>query len=331
LDFHQYKFGPACGGDGVPSLVVDESGLDPEDKNCIFYAFEKFWNNENQVQDRWIQFAIDVLQPVSTWVSDNQSWLTIGIEPINEPFAGSSEPVVVSDTLQSVLKLNQYLQTIQPPQVGSRLVPFYEKFLQKLKNIPDFKVVSDRAVFIFDPFLLDLFEVSLPGFSLIPIKADSDYAVAFQLKTALGSDFHLRWIASPHHYFGAYDLSFRSFFPSQIRPILDQYPNSLFDRPKTLKRFQTIRDKMRTAGMDYFLGEYGTYTRLEGYLDWVRDLRSVIIDTEGFGHIWWRYYPDSSADQTGYYLLRSGFELQELKCEEPMSIVRAVFDRCVVY
>ena len=121
LDFHQYHFGPVCGGDGIPRGAIDETGLQASDLNCMFLAFGRFWQNNNGVQDQWINAALPFIREAVSLQAQNRSWLSFGIEPFNE-FVGSEANVSRVDAARlQLLGEIQCLHRAWAPFLSQRL------------------------------------------------------------------------------------------------------------------------------------------------------------------------------------------------------------------
>lgn len=342
LDFHQFKFGPVCGGDGVPRNAIDETGLKADDANCLFLGWGKFWKNDHGVLDGWLNYASQMVGMLPALAKANESWLTLGLEPMNEPFAGVDEPFITSNVLNTFLKFSDYMANSQKSQINANLVPFYKRFLEMLSKVPAIDDFLSRSLLIMDPFLLDYNEIVLYQVPPIVLSADGRYGAMKDLATMPGSKKPVYWIAGPHHYAGSYDLAARDLFPADIRAVMEQYPNRIFDRDVAFERMKHMKDRFAEAGMDFFIGEWGTYTLLKdasggdgGYREWVRDVADA-MKANAKGWMWWRYSYDYSKDQTSYDLLRGrddqgqpiDYKDQRLKCGPGFDIVRLLFGRC---
>lgn len=355
LDFHQFKFGPVCGGDGIPRGAVDETGLNPSDPNCLFLGWGKFWKNDRGVIDGWLAYARQMVEILPEIAKENENWLTLGLEPINEPFAGVQEPIISGNILSTFQKLGNYMSADQKKQIDSNLIPFYRKFVAMLAQVPSIDDFLSRSLLIMDPFLLDFNEWVLYSVPQIILSADGRYKGMTSLMTLPGTPQPIYWIAGPHHYAGSYDEAIRDLFPADIQEgavkglfppdiqsVIDRYPNRIFDRQVTFERMRHMKDRFAEAGMDYFIGEWGTYTRLKdasgnagGYREWIRDTQDAMKDN-AFGWMWWRYSYDYSKDQTSYDLLRGvddqgrplDYKDQRLKCGSGFDIVKLLFGRC---
>lgn len=342
LDFHQFKFGPVCGGDGIPRGAIDETGLNGDDPNCLFLGWGKFWKNDRGVIDGWLAYARHLVEMLPAIAKENESWLTLGLEPMNEPFAGVNEPIISGNILSTFQKLSMYMSTEQKKQIDSNLIPFYRRFLEMLAQVPSIDEFLSRSLLVMDPFLLDYNEIVLYSVPQIILSADGRYQGMRDLKTLPGTKNPVYWIAGPHHYAGSYDQAIRDLFPPEIQNIIERYPNRIFDRDVTFERMRHMKDRFAEAGMDYFIGEWGTYTRLKdasgnagGYRDWIRDTQDA-MNENAFGWLWWRYSYDYSKDQTSYDLLRGiddqgrpiDYKDQRLKCGPGFDIVKLLFGRC---
>lgn len=355
LDFHQYKFGPTCGSDGVPEFYSRNLNLSRQDPNCVFKAFHHFWKNTNGMQDGWLNFIATITQRVLPIFSQHRDWLTVGIEPMNEPQPGSEEDVftdVWPSTIRSALNFKSLLEDQQSSQINSALIPFYQKALEAVtKKLPQ-KEDRDHHIMIFEPFVwdhLDLaFSVSVFGLPirLLHIVSDGQYHGMQRIMTFPMTDEPVQWVAAPHHYDGTVDSGLLDSLPSNVGDILSKYPNEIFDRESIAKRMALQRVRMRESGMDrMYFGEWGTPTDLKspdgslgGAKSWIKDSRDAMAQNSD-GGLWWRYEFDESQGQDSYYLLQGhvgeerqtmGKYEQRLKCGKDSDLTALVFGRCLV-
>jgi hypothetical protein len=346
IDFHQFKFGPLCGGVGIPRGMIPEQGLKAEDPNCIMLAFDRFWENQNGARDRWIRFSMRFIQALPRIARDHEDWLTLGIEPINEPQFGMKKPFLFPSLAETVWALRDFLVGDGvTPLINRQLIPFYKSFLDSFARLPDADVLASKALLVFEPFLVDYLTVgpSVLGHAIGGINLDGDYSGMKKLARLPGRNIALRWVAGPHHYFGAMDDGFLPFLPKSVGEMLVRYPNLIFSRLQIDQRMERMARRMREAGMeDTFIGEWGTQTGLMdmaggagGYLAWIRDSKDA-MSKHTAGGIWWSCDFDRSDDQSKYYLLRTRDErgwpiapfLQRLKCGPKFSLARDVFGTC---
>ena len=330
LNFHQFKFGPVCGGSGVPRGVIDETDLESSDPNCPFKTFERFWGDETALAG-WASYVAAVAENLPKLARDNESWLTLGLNFINEPFAGGFEP------LTDIGTLGDYLAEEQIAQIDTRLVPFYRRILLALEELDGVSGFLERTLLIFEPFALDHFVVSV-----MP-RIDGDYSAMIDLQQMPGSRQPVRWLAAPHHYDGAYNPDVLSVGPSFIEEMLRYYPNFVFSKDEVVGRIELQARRFREAGMDMILGEWGTYATLldedggsGGYRAWIADTQEA-ISRYTLGALWWAYTRDRTEGQVSFNLLRGlddtgerieGFS-QEIKCSPEFEITELVFGSCV--
>lgn len=327
IDFHQYKFGRACGGVGIPRGAIPEHGLNASDTNCLFRAFDRFWRNENRVQDRWNEWAMAILGTASDLFQRNADWLSIGIEPMNEPQFGMPNGMFSSNPITAMLSLKRWVESGGPQsQINDRLIPFYQRFLNALGSQPFGPALLQNAYFIAEPFVFDHIKLSIGTPPLrMEVVIDGRYDAILNLSPLV------RWVAAPHHYLGAMDPGVLDVLPASLRDVLGRYPNSFFTREVIRERIEWMSRRMAEAGMQSFFGEWGTQTTLlnqdgtsGGHEPWIRDSLDA-IDRHSAGHLWWQYQVDTLPAQTGFGLLRQNAEgRQILKC----SVARLVFGRC---
>jgi hypothetical protein len=341
IDFHQYKFGGVCGGVGVPRGVIDETGLSPNDSNCMFLAFERFWRSA-EAQRKWFAWARAFIEELPSILREDGNWLKIGIEPMNEPQFGFAEPIFTDQMVTTAWNVYNFARSgAVQAQIDNKLIPFYRSFMAAVQTVPGFDLIVDNGVFVFDPFVLDFLDVSLHlGPLELSITIDGHYDGMGALTTPAAGK--VRWIAAPHHYVGAMDNGFISMLPEFARTQLSRYPNIFVDRARIRDRFRWIEARMAEAGMETIYGEWGTETgllnaegRAGGYRAWIADTKSAMA-SHSKGGLWWQYVQDRSADQRAFYLLRgkddSGADIpwhqQILKCSGRHNLARLVFGRC---
>lgn len=329
VNFHQFKFGPACGGSGIPAGAIDETGLDDADPNCTFQAFERFWTTP-AAQEGWLDYVMAFTEPLIPIAAEHEDWLTLGLDLMNEPFAGGERPL---DDLGS---LDAYLSVEQVSQIESRLVPFHSDFLAALEELYGAEDFVDRTLLVFEPFALDHFEV--PG--LTPI--DGDYSAMREHHELPQSGHPVTWLAAPHHYDGGYNPDVLQFGTTAIEVLLTEYPNLFFSKEQIVGRMELQESRFAEAGMEFILGEWGTYTTLRdangepgGYRDWIDDsLGGVGQHTRG--HLWWAYVRDTTESEVSFNLLRSRDDVGEslpadrqvLKCTPELDVTELVFGTC---
>ena len=353
IDIHQYKFGSVCGGVGIPSKAIRTTGLDKEDPNCVFRAFDRFWKNDRNVLAKWAGFAREILKETPEIFEENKEWLTLGFEPINEPQFGFGSAVFDETSMYNTfMNLREATSTeVVQRQIDNYLVPFYRRFLNMLHTIPNMDKVLEKSLMVFEPYFLDhiMLEVpvrlhaNLPEFN-VSISTDGSYVGMLDLRKIPGTSKDVYWIAAPHHYIGALDNGFLSYVPSHFRRLLTRYPNNVIDAARIDMRMFWLKNRMAEAGMDTLIGEWGTETGLlqtngssGGYRTWITDSLAS-IGRYSKGALWWRYYRDASAGQEQMYLLTNkGIERgdtmapngpQNLKCGEGYDLVRLVFGHC---
>jgi hypothetical protein len=149
------------------------------------------------------------------------------------------------------------------------------------------------------------------------------------------------WLAGPHHYLGAYDEALVGNLPptfASLGKYLQYDPrNPLFNQRQMENRFQKWQQRFAQAGMPYFVGEFGTYTRLLTYEAWIRD-SNALAGKYALGALWFQYRQDLfTEDQTSYTLLRRfdddhapyPYEVQRLKCGPKFGeVVETIFGKC---
>ncbi len=335
LDFHQYKFGQVCGGVGVPRGAIPEEGLSASDSNCLFKAYDRFWQNQNRVQDRWNEWALSLLEGVAPLLAQNSAWLSLGIEPMNEPQFGLPNGLFAGgNPVAALLGLKRWAESGAPQrQVDLNLIPFYQRFVGALRAKPFGAALLEGAFFIAEPFVFDHLRLSLGMAPLLfDIRIDGRYTGMGALTSTS------RWIAAPHHYLGALDPGLLDVLPSLLRDILARYPNSIFTSERVAERIHWAADRMSEAGMASFFGEWGTQSTLlnsdgtpGGHEVWIRE-SSATIEAVSLGGLWWQYRTDPSQSQSGFYLLQGihgdGTRVepgsQLFKC----GLVRLIFGRC---
>jgi len=344
VDFHQFRFGPDCGGHGIPSGKIAPPTATPSDLNCPFLAFEGFWRNA-ELRAEWNRFAMQVVAELPDIADVNRDWLTIAIEPINEPVAGSEVRLFDGNPVQQAFKVWYYVASGQSGQIDSRLLPFYREFLQAVADtVPPHRLATflSQTFFVMDPFLFDHLAFTVPIGRGITIGSDGNYSNARSLKTLTvrGTSYSANWLAGPHHYVGAYDPANPiPTFGSLGKYLLYSATNPFVNRAQMEKRFQKWDERFRVeAGMHVFVGEYGTYTRLPAYKAWIQDVNEFATRYT-LGGLWYQYRQDLfTDDQTSYNLLRRfdddgvpyPLDVQRLKCGEQFgSMVETIFGRCV--
>lgn len=336
LDFHNYKFGPNCGGDGAPEgILKGETGdraLSALDSNCVFKGWWHVWNNTNGVRTKWIDFSTEFISVLHKEFNlfEGNKWLTFAIEPMNEPFAGSTSKVVAlnaNDRSLSVLELirrldgslyslKDYLENEQPKRVGD-LVNYYREFLASLDRKGALKSVATNSLFWFQPFLMDFHQFFFKKWSLVIlptrdvlISAKGDYSGMKDLQYHNGLPVY--WIAGPHQYYGSSDSGIFGAVPESLTTFLklDQFPNNFFTLTNTIQRLKDMESHFRSLGMETVIGEWGTGTlvgniwkanqNIEGY-SFSRDTPGwqawVLLNNLNFrvnmkGAVWWRYVMD---------------------------------------
>jgi hypothetical protein len=344
VDFHQFRFGPDCGGHGIPTGRIPPPTATPSDLNCPFLAFESFWRDAG-LRAEWTRFAMQFVAELPDVADNNRDWLTIGIEPMNEPVAGSQVRLFDGNPVQQAIKVWQYVASGQPRQIDSRLLPFYREFLQAVADtVPPQRLATflGQTFFVMDPFLFDHLAFTVPIGGGITIGSDGSYSNARSLKTLSvgGTSYTANWLAGPHHYVGAYDSANPiPTFGSLGKYLLYSPTNPFVNRAQMERRFQKWDQRFRTeAGMHVFVGEYGTFTRLPAYKAWIQDVNEF-AGRYTLGALWFQYRQDLfTDDQASYNLLRRfddygtpyALDMQRLKCGEPFgNIVETIFGRCV--
>lgn len=336
LDFHNYKFGPGCGGDGVPEGILKsqtgDKALSVTDSNCTFKGWWHVWNNTNSVRSKWIDFSTEFISILHREfnVFEGNKWLTFAIEPMNEPFAGSTAKVVRLDPSDrslpitelirrldsSLYSLKDYLEVEQPKRI-SDLANYYREFLDSLDKKSVLKPVAANSLFWFQPFLTDYHQFFFKKWSLVvlptkdvSISAKGDYSVMRDLQYYNGTPVY--WIAGPHQYYGSGDTGVFGAMPESLVKFLkmNQFPNGFFNVTNTIQRLRDMESHFRTLGMETVIGEWGTGTaainkwkanqEIEGYSfskdtpgwqAWVQ-LNNINIRVNLKGALWWRYVID---------------------------------------
>jgi len=340
LDFHQYTFGADCGGEGVPLGILTPEN-NPQDGNCIFREFDRFWKDENGVQEKWVGFLVEVLKRTMLFSEKNLDWLTIAIEPMNEPFPGDATGPFVSNPLGAVFRYLKLYGT-QNKQSEDYLIPFYQKALSGVEDHFSSEF-SERQLFLFEPYILDFLNLRLFGGTLLK---GAHYSTAKSLLNFPKSGRPATWIAAPHFYGAGKDPDLQNALPKQIVQITATYPNAIYNRKQVLRRASYMATVFRNVGMETFFGEVGTYDDLlgkhgskNGYAEYIDDLKEgARLYTRGFA--WWRYSVDESAEQDTYYLLygsKAGTHApttdtdQRLKCDTDHDLAKIVFDACPAF
>jgi len=327
IDFHQFKFGKVCGGVGIPR-IVDEAGLSAKDPNCLFRAFKLFWENNNGVQDQWIRFAIHLLKSIEGMTLANKSWLTIGVEPINEPFFGTNGDFLPKENTKptELLKIFNFLsKELLTKGINEDLFPFYQRFINALEKDVS-REFLENSLFVLDPILMDHLGIMVGA---VPLFLKGDYQIFNRLKKSQGG-IELTWLAAPHQYGGAYDPAYFDIFPQMLVPMLKNYPNPAFHSWSVNYRIELQRKTFARAGMETIIGEWGTYFTLKdavgrpgGAVSYTEDVLKG-VNSKFKGHLWWIYDFNNEHDSQSYYLLEgSDRPKQEFKCE----IVKAVFKK----
>jgi len=358
IDFHQFKFGGTCGADGVPAILSDHLGLDRNDPNCTWKAFHHFWSSKSGLQEGWIHFATQMLKALLPVYAEHKDWLTLGIEPMNEPQPGTVDDVFTTSwpsPVRTALNLESFFEDSMTKQVDQYLLPFLRQFLYSVDDHTDIGSLAGHVVFVFEPFVWDhlslKFNVSVLGQSInvITIEPDGRYDGLKLVKKLPRSGMPIHWVAAPHHYDGTLDGAVDDALPETLMNILKKYPNQVFNRDTVISRLEHQRKRMMEAGAyDVFIGEYGTPSTLlqpdgseGGWRTWIKDTH------DGFSHymrggLWWRYEFDNGEHQTWMALLQGPKYRQEqsqdqfpgaqrLKCDAPNDIARVVYGRCPSY
>jgi endoglycosylceramidase len=152
VDFHQDVFASPFCGDGFPLWTLGDGVEQPPRRDCPFWflgylndagvgqAFDRFWNNDDGIQDDFRQ----MWATVATRFASNPG--VVGFEVINEPFRGTAE------------------DTSWRREV---LVPFYSSMAEHIRS-----VASEKLVF-YDGSGLDSSE---PDRAIHPV-VDKDFVV----------------------------------------------------------------------------------------------------------------------------------------------------------
>jgi hypothetical protein len=346
IDFHQYKFGAACGGVGIPHGAIDESSISSQDPNCIFKAFHKFWTTHSAKQG-WYEFAAAILSATATITQAHSNWLHIAIEPINEPQFGFTRSIFTNDGPTTLWNLYHFTrsQTVQN-QIDQQLIPFYRGFVEHMAPHADIHALLTRSLMVFEPFLLDHLNISVElGPIALEVKTDGHYhgmQNLWSLPQGQGRTINLHWIAAPHHYVGAMDDGFLSMMPAFARTQLSRYPNLFVDTQRITDRFRWMQGRMAEGGMNMIIGEWGTQAGLRdsrgrpgGYRKWIADSKAAIT-AHSLGGLWWQYLQDTTPREENFSLLHGKnpdgsaipWHVQVLKCHEPKPLARLVFGRC---
>ncbi|USX56080.1 cellulase family glycosylhydrolase [Lentzea sp. HUAS12] len=129
LDFHQdlysrylFNSGSWYTGDGAPAWAASgypkEScgicvhwGQNMKNNNAVTAATYDFWHNRNGVQDSFVNAAGEALEHVKQSLPGNEFKLVVGVDPLNEPYAGKYDAGQTSQTWERDL-----------------LMPFYQRF-----------------------------------------------------------------------------------------------------------------------------------------------------------------------------------------------------------
>ncbi len=129
LDFHQdlysrYLFNPDSWytGDGAPAWAASgyprEScgicvhwGQNMKNNNAVTAATYDFWHNRDGVRDSFVNAAGEALRHVRQALSATEFKLVVGVDPLNEPYAGKYDSGQTSQTWERDL-----------------LMPFYQRF-----------------------------------------------------------------------------------------------------------------------------------------------------------------------------------------------------------
>ncbi|GHH53982.1 cellulase family glycosylhydrolase [Lentzea cavernae] len=129
LDFHQDLYSRHLfnkdswyTGDGAPAWAASgypkEScgicvhwGQNMKNNNAVTAATYDFWHNRNGVQDSFVNAAGEALKHVKQALPANEFKLVVGVDPLNEPYAGKYDAGQTSQTWERDL-----------------LMPFYQRF-----------------------------------------------------------------------------------------------------------------------------------------------------------------------------------------------------------
>ncbi|MGI5501318.1 cellulase family glycosylhydrolase [Lentzea sp. CA-135723] len=129
LDFHQDLYSRHLfnkdswyTGDGAPAWAASgypkEScgicvhwGQNMKNNNAVTAATYDFWHNRNGVQDSFVNAAGEALKHVKNALPANEFKLVVGVDPLNEPYAGKYDAGQTSQTWERDL-----------------LMPFYQRF-----------------------------------------------------------------------------------------------------------------------------------------------------------------------------------------------------------
>ena len=344
LDFHHFRFGPDCGGHGIPAGRIAPPTSIPSDNNCSFLAFEKLWQSEPLRAD-WVRFAMRFVAVLPDIAEANKDWLTLGIEPMNEPIAGSTVRLFDGNSVQQALKVWAYVTDVQSSQIERRLIPFYQQFMKGVvSTVPREKLPAflSQTFFVMDPFLFDHISFTIKIGRGITLGSNGNYSRVAALKSLQledGTTLRVNWLASPHHYVGAYDTSTPpSNFGALAKYVLYSSTNPFINREQMEARFKMWNERfLNQAGMHFFIGEYGTFTRLPAYKAWIGDTNEFAAKY-ALGALWYQYRQDLfTDDQASYNLLRRFDdrreayppEVQRLKCGVAFGeLVETVFGRC---
>ncbi|MGW4207791.1 cellulase family glycosylhydrolase [Lentzea sp. NPDC004789] len=135
LDFHQdlysrYLFNPGSWytGDGAPAWAASgypkEScgicvhwGQNMKSNNAVTAATYDFWHNRDGVQDSFLNAAGAALKHVREALPANEFKLVVGVDPLNEPYAGKYDNGQTSQQWERDL-----------------LMPFYQRFRAKMDD-----------------------------------------------------------------------------------------------------------------------------------------------------------------------------------------------------
>ncbi|GGU32987.1 cellulase family glycosylhydrolase [Lentzea flava] len=135
LDFHQdlysrylFNSGSWYTGDGAPAWAASgypkEScglcfhwGQNMKNNNAVTAATYDFWHNRNGVQDSFLNAAAEALKHVKNALPANEFKLVVGVDPLNEPYAGKYDSGQTSQQWERDL-----------------LMPFYQRFRTKMDD-----------------------------------------------------------------------------------------------------------------------------------------------------------------------------------------------------
>ncbi|WP_285644245.1 cellulase family glycosylhydrolase [Lentzea sp. NBRC 102530] len=133
LDFHQDLYSRHLfnkdswyTGDGAPAWAASgypkEScgicvhwGQNMKNNNAVTAATYDFWHNRNGVQDSFVNAAGEALKHVKNALPANEFKLVVGVDPLNEPYAGRYDAGQTSQTWERDL-----------------LMPFYQRFREEM-------------------------------------------------------------------------------------------------------------------------------------------------------------------------------------------------------